>query len=148
MMTKGEQENQTVLRNVKAPRRHGGRGAPKGSAAGFSPVPEHPWPLGSRPLPAWTRGEGGRAPGGRHILRPGLGGGDGNSLHSGRAAWRGPRAAAAEPTLTHTPLRPRPPAAEAGPSLTVSPGSGLGALGEKGEPTLGLRPAEGRCTRS
>lgn len=79
MMTKGEQENQTVLRNVKAPRRHGGRGAPEGSAAGFSPVPEHPWPLGSRPLPAGTRGEGGLL-GGRHILRPGLGVGWGREL--------------------------------------------------------------------
>lgn len=76
-------------------------------------------------------------------------GGDRDSLHTPPGLPGGhPGAAAAEPTLTHTPLRPRPPSPEAGPSLTVSPGSRLGALGEKGELTLGLRPVEGRCTRT
>lgn len=47
----------------------------------------------------------------------------------------------------HTPAAPPAPQRPA-PSLTVSPGSGLGALGEQGELTLGLRPAEGRRTRT
>ena len=111
-------------------------------------------PEGARRRPPRTPGQGPSPP-------PRLGprwGGDGrvwggdagtDSLHAApRPPGGDPGAAAAEPTLTHTPLRPRPLPQRPAPSLTVSPGNGLGALGEQGELTLGLRPAEGRRART
>lgn len=77
----------------------------------------------------------------------------GLSLHSNGATCSGvPGAAAAEPTLTHTALRsassPACPPLRPAPSLTVSPWSGLGVLGEKRELTVGLKPAEGHRKRT
>lgn len=124
--------------------RHCGRRARKGPAPGFSPVPEHPRLLDPRPLPARTPGWGGSLGDSTSYSRAWGGNRDLLTFRQGRLEGTlGP-----QPTLTHTPLRPRPPSTEAGPSLTVSPGSGLGALGEKGKLTLGLRTAEGRCTRT
>lgn len=121
-----------------------------GEGPGRGPQPAYPQSLSTprpSPPPRMDPGVGrGRLPGGTAHLWPDL---ETGTLHTPPGLPGGdPGAAAAEPTLTYAPLRPRPPSPEAGPSLTVSPGSGLGALGEKRELTVGLRPAEGRCTRT
>lgn len=118
-----------------------GRGPQTASPQGSG----YPRPLDPRPLPAWTGGRGGTSPRGRRFQPPSQGRDRGlDSLHTPPGPPGGdPGASGAEPTLTHTPGGPSRPPLRPAPSLTVSPGSGQGVLGENGELTLGLRPAEG-----
>lgn len=135
-----------VLRNVKRRCRHCGLQARKGPAAGFSPVPEYPQSLDPHPFPPGPGG--GTGSWGTALPTAGNGEGTGTLF----TFWQGRLEGTPGPQLqsppSHTPLRPCPPSTEAGPSLTVSLGGGLGVLGDKRELTLGLRPAEGRRTRT
>ena len=121
--------------------------ARKGPADSRSPGSPRTSCQGPRPCPCLGPQWGGVGyPGGRRCLRPGLRRGQGHGLaaHGARAARRGPRVRScrAHPDA-HTPAAPPAPS-EAGPKSHREPRERLGALGEKRELTLGLRPGEGR----
>lgn len=114
-------------------------------------VSGHPRPLKPSPPPSLVPEVGrGRLP--RTAMLPTAGPGQEAgawtlfSQHRGRLEGVPGPQLRSPPSRTHHCGPARPPQRPA-PSLTVSPGSGLGALGEKGELTLGLRPAEGHRTR-
>lgn len=140
----GSHKRQTTMTTLQAR-------APEGARRRL--VPRAPCTPGHQilaPSPPASGGGSGRLPGDGASNRRAWGRtGAWGSLHTPPGPPGGdPGAAAAEPTLTHTPCGPARPPQRTAPGLTVSPESGLGALGEKGELTLGLRPAEGRCTRT
>lgn len=124
---------------------------PEGAVDAFSPGLRAPLDAKPSPHPRLVPGWGGDVPPGDGASYSRAWGGDRvtDSRHTppGRPAGQPGPQLQSPPSRTH-PCGPARPPPRPAPSLTVSPGSGLGTLGERGEPTLGLRPAEGRCTRT
>lgn len=154
----GEQKNQRGVDSLATPFSQtsnddddtGDEGPGKGPQTASSQVSEHPRRLDPCALPAWTRRWGGDVRGRRRFPRPGLGRGVGPGfLHTApRQPGGAPGPRPQSPPSCTQPCGPARPPQKPAPSLTVSPGSGPGALGEKGELTLGFRSAEGRRTHT
>ena len=148
---RGRFASDLVLKNIKRRRRRCRWGPGRGPQTAVPPgLPEPPAKVRG-PVPAWAPyGAESATPGDSAAYGPAWGGDRGTDslLTAPGPPGEDPGFAAAEPTPTHTPLRPRPLPQRPAPNLTVSPGSGWGRWARKGSWLWGSGRAKGAAFSS